>query len=171
MGHVKILLALLTVSLLLSGCSAYGGQMISASEPDSGRVQSNRQYCAMTLPEGWTWRPASWAAVSPLGTEVAFADYLYGRPMYPEWEEAKRTSIEQVKRRTPDVQVTDEPSRLVFDFGPDGGYAVLQRFDRVGCHLTFSRIAGARAQEFDTWLEIIASLERTSPDPKFTPSP
>ncbi|HUG15708.1 MAG TPA: hypothetical protein VMM78_11905 [Thermomicrobiales bacterium] len=171
MGQMKILLALLATALLLSGCSAYGGQTISASDIDAGRVQSNRQYCAMTLPAGWTWRPASWAAISPLGTAVAFADYLYGRPMNPEWDEAKRSTIEQVTQRTPDVLISDDGDRLVIDYGPDGGYAVLQRFDRVGCQLTFSRVAGARVQEFAVWQQIIDSLERTSPDPSFTPAP
>lgn len=168
-GRIRTLLALLATAALLGGCSAYGGQTIGAT--DTGRVQSNREYCAITLPEGWTWRPASWAAVSPLGTEVAFSDYLYGRPMYPEWDEAKRTAIEQVTQRVPGVQITDDPDRLVFDYGPDNGYVVLQRFDRVGCQLTFSRVAGARAQEFEVWQQIVASLERTSPDPSFTPSP
>lgn len=171
MGLSKTLLAVCAVALLLSGCSAYGGETVGAEDGSDGRIQSDREYCAMTLPEGWTWRPASWAAISPLGTELAFADYLYGRPMYPEWEEAKQTTIEQILRRTPDVTIIDEDDRLVIDYGEDGGYAWLQRFDRVGCHLTFSREAGAREQEFEVWQAIIASLERTSPDPNFTPSP
>lgn len=171
MGQVKTLLALLAVAILLSGCSAYGGDTIGAEGVESGWVQSDREYCAITLPDGWTWRPASWAAISPLGTEVAFADYLYGRPMYPEWEEAKAATIEQIVRRVPGADITNEDSRLVIDYGDDAGYVWLQRFDRVGCQLTFSRVAGARAQEFEVWQEIIATLERTSPDPNFTPVP
>lgn len=171
MRQAKRLLALLAVTLLLGGCSAYGGDTIGAEGGDSGRVQSDREYCAITLPEGWTWRPASWAAVSPLGTEMAFADYLYGRPMYPEWDEAKASTIEQITRRTPDASITSDDNRLVIDYGEDAGYAWLQRFDRVGCQLTFSRVEGAREQEFEVWQEIIASIERTSPDPSFTPEP
>jgi hypothetical protein len=40
---------------------------------------------------------------------------------------------------------------------------VLQRFDRVGCLLTFSGAGGGREQELAVWEEIVASLERTSP--------
>jgi hypothetical protein len=167
-GQILILFGLLIV---LGGCSGYGGETVGASGTRSGRVQSDREYCAVTLPDGWTWRPASWAAVSPLGTEMAFADYLYGRPQYPEWEEAKSSAIEQVTRRTPDVEITEDDDTLRVDYGPDGGLAVLQRFDRVGCQLTFSRVAGARAQEIEAWEQIIASLERTSRDPHYTPSP
>jgi hypothetical protein len=163
-------LAALLVALLLGGCAGYGGERIGAAGNHSGWIQSDKQYCAVTLPEGWVWRPAAWAAVSPLGTEMAFADYLYGRPQYPEWEEDKAARIEQVKRRVPTVQITETADSLRMDFGPQGGLAVLERFDRVGCHLTFSNSdTSVRAQEIGVWEQIIASLERTSPDPSFTP--
>jgi hypothetical protein len=137
------ILILFGLLIVLGGCSGYGGETVGASGTRSG----------------------------PLGTEMAFADYLYGRPQYPEWEEAKSSAIEQVTRRTPDVEITEDDDTLRVDYGPDGGLAVLQRFDRVGCQLTFSRVAGARAQEIEAWEQIIASLERTSPDPHYTPSP
>jgi hypothetical protein len=163
------LLALLGL-VLLSGCAGYGGETVGAAGNHSGRIQSDKEYCALTLPEGWTWRPAAWAAVSPLGTEMAFADYLYGRPQYAEWEEDKAARIEQVTRRTLNVQITETEDSLRIDYGPQGGLAVLQRFDRVGCHLTFSNSdSSARAQEIAVWEQIIASLERTSPDPNYTP--
>lgn len=167
-GPARLALLLACV-LLVNGCSSYGGERVGEAGLTTGWVQSDRQYCAVTLPEGWTWRPASWAAISPLGTEMAFADYLYGRPQYPEWEEAKQSTIEQVKRRTPSVTIIEDDDTVRVDYGPDGGLAVLQRFDRVGCQLTFSRVAGARAEEEPVWEQIVASLERTSPDPYFTP--
>jgi hypothetical protein len=59
------------------------------------------------------------------------------------------------------VEVDEDTVRV--DYGPRGGLSILQRFDRVGCLLTFSGAGENRAGEAAVWDEIIASLVRTSP--------
>lgn len=158
------------VALLLVGCTGYGGETVG-EELDVGRVVSDGEHCAMTLPEGWTWLPAKWSGKSPLGTEVAFSEQIFGRPLNPTWEEARDATIADITSRVPDAKVDAEADSIRIDYGDDGGLTVLQRFDRIGCQLTFSRVEGARAQEINEWEAIIDSLERTSPTPGFTPEP
>ena len=168
MVTVRSVLLLAVFGIVVSGCAAYGGETVG-EELVGGFVQTEALHCAITLPEGWTWLPAKSAARSPLGTELSFTEQLFGRPQYPEWEEARQSTIDDILSRIPDAQIEGGPDRIRIDYGDDGGLVILQRFDRVGCQLTFSRVAGARAQEIDQWETIIASLERTSPTPGFTP--
>lgn len=160
----------LALTLLLSACSAYGGNEIEASEAGGGRVITQGEHCAIVIPEGWHWYPATWTAESPAGSRLQFDENLYGRPEYPDWEESKETAIDDVTRRVDSVEVTETDDSVRFDYGDDGGLSVLRRFDRVGCRLTFIDSDGARAEEFDTWESIIATLERVSPTPGFTPT-
>ncbi len=161
---------LLSLSVLLSACSAYGGEEIEASEAGGGRIVTQGEHCAITIPEGWRWYPATWTAESPGGSQLQFDENLYGRPEYPDWEEAKQAAIDDVTRRIDNVEVTETEDSVRFDYGESGGLSVLQRFDRVGCRLTFIDSGGARAEELDTWESIIDTLERTSPTPGFTPT-
>lgn len=156
------------LAVLVSGCSAYGGETVG-EELEGGFIQTDAEHCAITLPDGWTWLPAKWSAKSPLGTELSFTEMLFGRPQYPEWEEARQQAIDDIQSRVPDAEIDATDDRVRIDYGDDGGLMILQRFDRVGCQLTFSRVEGARAEEIDDWEAIIASLERTSPTPGFTP--
>jgi hypothetical protein len=158
------------LAVVLVGCTGYGGETVG-EELEGGRVETDGEHCAVTLPEGWTWLVAKSAARSPLGTEVSFTEQLFGRPQYPEWDETRQSVIDDVRSRVPDADIEESENRIVVDFGDDGGLTVLQRFDRVGCQLTFARVPGARAKEIGEWHAIIDSLERTSPTPDFTPSP
>lgn len=167
---VRSVLLVGVFAMLMSGCAAYGGETVG-EELEGGWVQSDALHCAITLPQGWTWLPAKWAARSPLGTELSFTEQLFGRPEYPDWDEARQAAIDDIQSRVPDARIESSDDRLRIDYGDDGGLMVLQRFDRVGCQLTFARIAGARAQEIDQWEAIIGSLERTSPTPGYTPVP
>jgi hypothetical protein len=167
---VRAVLVVGVLAVLVSGCSVYGGETVG-EELVGGFVQTDAEHCAITLPDGWTWLPAKWSARSPLGTELSFSEQLFGRPMYPEWEEARQQTIDDIQSRVPDARIDETDDRVRIDFGDDGGLMILQRFDRVGCQLTFSRVEGARAQEIADWEAIIASLERTSPTPGFTPVP
>jgi hypothetical protein len=169
-GKVRAVLVVGVLAVLVSGCSVYGGETVG-EELDGGFVQTDQEHCAITLPEQWTWLPAKWSARSPLGTELSFTEQLFGRPIYPDWDEARQATIDDVKSRVPDAKIDASEDRVVVDYGDDAGLMVLQRFDRVGCQLTFSRVEGARAQEFSDWQAIIDSLERTSPTPGFTPEP
>jgi len=146
------------LALLLSGCPGYGGTTFET--PAGGRVKTEDEHCAATLPEGWTWRPASWTAVSPLGTHMSFGENLLGRPRFPEWDELVDSEMADTAR--PGAQVTKTDSELRIDFGPDGGLSVITRFDDVACQVTFSYVKDARASEGAAWEEIIASVERTS---------
>lgn len=167
---VGALVLVLVFGLLVSACSAYGGEEIEASESGGGRFVTQGEHCAITIPAGWRWYPATWTAESPGGSQLQFDENLYGRPEYPEWEEAKQAAIDDVTRRIDSVEVTETDDSVRFDYGESGGLSVLQRFDRVGCRLTFIDSGGARAEELDTWESIIDSLERTSPTPGFTPT-
>lgn len=134
------------------------------------RVQTDGEHCSMILPDGWTWQAASWTAVSPRGTEVGFSESLYGWPRHVAWESEVQAFRSRYADRS-DVTVTIDDDTLRVDFGPGGGLSVTQRFDRVGCHLTFSQSGGVRDEEFSTWQRLIESLERTSPTgtPRETP--
>jgi hypothetical protein len=158
------------LAVTLTGCSAYGGET-AGEELEGGWVQTDGEHCAITLPDGWTWLPAKSSARSPLGTELSFTEDVYGRPLYPEWEEARDDTIAEIERRVPSARIDADEDTVRIDYGDDGGLSLLQRFDRVGCRLSFSRVAGARAQEIGQWEAIIASLERTSPTPGYTPVP
>lgn len=126
------------------------------------RVQSDGEHCSIVLPEGWSWRPASWTAVSPNGTEMGLSETLHGRPEYPEWEETVQEVLARYEGRE-DVTVTHSDDAIRIDFGENGGLSVIQRFDRVGCRITFSGGGSVRGQEIGDWEEIIDSLVRTSP--------
>ena len=168
---VRLVLVVGVLAVVLPGCAVYGGETVG-EELNAGRVESDAQHCAITLPEGWTWLPAKWSARSPLGTELSFSEMLFGRPNYPDWVEARQAAIDDIQSRVPDAAIdASDDDRVRIDYGADGGLMVLQRFDRIGCQLTFSRVAGARAQEIAAWEAIITSLERSSPTPGFTPVP
>jgi len=167
-GKVRAVLVVGVLAVLVSGCSVYGGETVG-EELEGGFVQTDGEHCAVTLPDAWTWLPAKWSARSPLGTEMSFTEQLFGRPVYPDWEEVREATLDDIESRVPDAAIDATDDRITVDYGEDGGMMVLQRFDRVGCQLTFSRVEGARAQEFADWQAIIASLERTSPTPGFTP--
>lgn len=156
------------VASLLAGCAGYGGQTIGSDDAEA-RIQTDAQHCAITLPAGWTWYPAKWTAESPAGTQLSFDEIALGRPQNPDWEELRQTTVDEITRRSPDAIVESDGSRIRVDYGEDGGLSVVQRFDRFGCRLAFSNSRGTRAQEEQVWLEIIGSLERTSPTPNFTP--
>lgn len=145
--------------MLLTGCAGYGGKTVASTE--GGKVQTDAEHCQVTLPQGWTWRPALWTAISPLGTEMAFQESVHGRPGMPTWEEEK--AIAKADALARGATITEEPDFIRFDFGPEGGLSVIQRFDRIACQITFSFRKGAREQEEPTWEQIIASLERISP--------
>jgi len=166
--RVRSVLVVGALAVVLSGCAAYGGETVG-EELDGGFIRTDAEHCAVTLPEGWTWLPAKWSARSPLGTELSFTEMLFGRPVYPEWEEARQAAIDDIRSRVPDAKIEASDDRVRIDYGDDGGLMVLQRFDRVGCQLTFPRVEGARAQEIEQWEAIIDSLERTSPTPGYTP--
>jgi hypothetical protein len=157
--------------LALAGCAGYGGETAGADGDGTLRVQTDGEHCAITLPAGWTWLPASWAARSPGGTHLAFAESLYGRPEYPDWEEARQAAVDDIRQRVPDAQITEGDDRVRIDYGPRAGLTILQRFDRVGCQLTFTNAEDTRQQEEAQWEEIVASLTRTSPTPGYTPVP
>jgi hypothetical protein len=169
-AKVRAILVVGVLAMVLAGCGFYGGETVG-EELKGGFVQTDEEHCAITLPDGWTWLPAKWSARSPLGTELSFTEMLLGRPQYPEWEEARQQAIDDIQSRVPDAKIDATDDRVTIDYGDDGGLMVLQRFDRIGCQLTFSRVEGARAQEIADWEAIIDSLERTSPTPGFTPEP
>ncbi len=161
--RVQIALAMVLglIAVVTIVAMAYGETGIEQVE-GARRVRTDGEHCAIILPDGWTWRPASWTAVSPNGTNMGFAEDVYGRPEYPEWQESVAT-IERRYAGRSDVTVSVDEQTVRVDFGPEGGLSVLQRFDRIGCRVTFSGTAGNRDQELPVWEQIIASLERTSP--------
>jgi hypothetical protein len=158
---------LICMLALAAGCGGYGGDESSVESP--GVVRSDTEYCELTLPEGWTWFPAMWAAESPSGTRMAFEDARYGRPANADWEEVIEEKVATARERTPQATISQTVYSLTVDYGPNAGYAHLQRFDTIGCQVTFSNAQDTRATEFETWQEIIASFRRISPDPEFTP--
>lgn len=160
----RIQLALVfLLTILIAGAviaSRYGESGIE-TVAGQRRVQTEGEHCALTLPDGWGWRPASWTATSPNGTNLGFSEQILGRPENPEWDEVAGAMIERnTDRENATVEADEQMVRV--DFGPDGGLSILQRFDRIGCLLTFSG-GGDRASEYQDWEAIIASLERTSP--------
>ncbi len=162
-GRIQIALALgvtiLFVTVIIA--SRYGTSGIEDFEGER-RVYSDGEHCALILPDEWGWRAASWTAVSPNGTILGFSEEVYGRPENPEWEEVSEAMIQRtLERGDATVEADDDTVRI--DFGADGGLSILQRFDRVGCLLSFSGTGEKRAEEEAVWEEIIASLVRTSP--------
>ncbi len=151
-------LTLLITSAIIA--SRYGESGIETIDGQR-RVQTDGEHCALILPDGWGWRPASWTATSPSGINLGFSEQLLGRPEYPEWEEVAGSMVERNEARD-GATVTADDDTVRVDFGPEGGLSVMQRFDRIGCLVTFSG-AGDRSAEIDDWEGIIASLERTSP--------
>lgn len=164
---VLIVLAVIGVTWATAAAiSAFGDSGIEEA-PALGdgvqRVRTSGERCAVPLMEGWSWRGGSSTLVSPHGTTVGFSETLHGRPMYPEWEETVQEMAGRYEGRD-DVTVTSDEESLRIDFGPDAGLSVTQRFDRVGCHLTFAPPSDdVRAQEGDSWEELVRSVERVFP--------
>lgn len=164
---VFIVLAVIAVTWgTAAAISAFGDSGIEEG-PNLGdgvqRVRTDGERCAVPLTEGWSWRGGSSTLVSPNGTTVGFSETLHGRPMYPEWEE---TVIDMSSRYAgrDDVTVTRDETTLRIDFGPEAGLSVSQRFDRVGCHLTFAPPSNdVRAKEGDSWEKLVRSVERVFP--------
>lgn len=154
---VAVFSLLITTALI---ASRYGESGIETIDGER-RVQTDGEHCALTLPDGWRWRPASWTATSPGGTILGFSEQVFGRPENPEWDEVAGAMIERNEQRG-DATVSADEDTVRVDFGPDGGLSVLQRFDRVGCLLTFSGGSDRSTEDAD-WESIVASLERTSP--------
>lgn len=152
-----------TFLVVMTLIAAQYGSTGIAVENGVRKVQSQEERCQITLPDGWSWRPATWTAISPAGTELGFSESLHGRPQFPEWEETRDGIIERYEGRD-GVTVTSDEDTVRVDFGPDGGLSVVQRLDRVACHFTFSNSSGNRAEELPVWEEIILSLERTYPE-------
>ncbi|MEZ4520766.1 MAG: hypothetical protein R3A46_03825 [Thermomicrobiales bacterium] len=148
---------LLTAALI---ASRYGESGIETIDGER-RVKTDGEHCALILPDGWSWRAASWTAVSPNGTILGFSEQVFGRPENPDWDEVSGAMVARSEERD-DATVTADDDTVRVDYGPDGGLSVLQRFDRIGCLLTFSG-AGSRIVEDNDWESIVASLERTSP--------
>ena len=168
---VLIVFAVVLVTASTAVALAALGDSGIENAPESGdggqRVRTDGERCAIPLMDGWEWRPASWSLVSPQGTTVGFYESLHGRPQYPEWEEA----IDEVAGRyedRDDVTIERSDTTLRIDFGQNGGLSVIQRFDRVGCHLTFSPPSSdVRASEIDDWQRLIDSVERTFPQGRY----
>jgi hypothetical protein len=157
----SVVLALVVVGIIVGIALQY--DQTGIEEQDGvRRVRSEGERCLVTLPEGWSWRPATWTAVSPLGTTVGIAESLYGRPQNPDWEEAV-AEIEDRYAGREGVTVTTTDTQVRVEFGPEGGASWLRKFDRVGCQLTFSATADARQQEEPVWEAMYESLERTTP--------
>ena len=164
-GVLIVLAVVLVTALTATALSAFGDEGIEEPPGPDGvqRVRTDGERCAVPLMEGWEWRPASWSLISPLGTTVGFYETLHGRPQYAEWDEA----IDEIAGRyeeDDDVTMVREEDSLRVDFGANGGLSVIQRFDRVGCHLLFSPPSSeVRAEEIDEWEALIESVERTYP--------
>lgn len=166
---LALVLVSLVAALVLSGCGAYGGEKVTSAE-GTLEVLSDGEHCLIYLPAGWTWLPAQWMARSENGSSMAFSQALYGRPMYADWSEARQQMIDTARERSPEADIDEGADRILIDYGSEGGLALLQRFDRVGCQLTFTGRPDARAADFDDWQAIIDSLRRHSPTPGFTPT-
>ena len=148
---------IITVALIASRYGETGVEIVDGQR----RVQTDGEHCALILADGWGWRPASWTAISPNGTILGFSEQILGRPENPDWDEVAGAMVERNQNRA-DTSIEANDQLVRIDFGPDGGLSILQRFDRIGCLLTFSG-NGGRVNEIDDWEAIIASLERTSP--------
>lgn len=164
------LLPVAALGLLLSGCAGYGGERSEASEGGLV-VKSDGERCEITLPGGWTWLPAQWVARSDNGSTMTFQESLYGRPEYADWDESRDGMLATIRERSPEAQIDATDDRVLVDYGANGGMALLQRFDRVGCQIAFTARADAREADFADWQEILSTLGRISPTPGFTPVP
>lgn len=156
-----LITGLIFIVAMLVIASQYGQSGIEVVDGER-RVQSEGGRCAITLPDGWSWRPATWTAISPQGTNVGFGEERYGRPEFPEWGEAVEATLARHNGQA-GVSVSSDEEFVRVDFGPTGGLSYTRHFDSAGCILTFSYVAGAREQELPTWETIIASLERIYP--------
>lgn len=165
-GVFIVLAVLLVTATTAAAMAAFGATGIEEVDSPDGaieRVRTAGERCAVPLLEGWTWRPASWTLITPGGTIVGMHETLHGRPLYPEWEEMLDDTLSRYDNRT-DIDIVREDEYVRIDFGEQAGLSVIQRFDRVGCHLTFSPgSAEARAEEIDLWEQLISSVERTYP--------
>lgn len=169
-GVLIVLGVVLVTASTAVALSAFGDAGIE-EVPEAGvtgqRVRTDGERCAVPLMEGWEWRPASWSLVSPQGTTVGFYESLHGRPQYPEWDEAIDDVTGRYEGRD-DVSIERDDTMLRIDFGQNGGLSVIQRFDRVGCHLTFSPPSSdVRKAEVDEWERLIESVERTFPQGRY----
>lgn len=156
-----LVIVLIFAATMLLIASRYGEDGVEIVDGER-RVQSLGERCTITLPDGWGWQPATWTAVSPLGTKVSFGETLYGRPENPDWSDEVDQTVARFAGQ-PGVEVITDEDTLRVDFGAEGGLSHTERFDRAGCRLTFSYVEGARAQELETWEAIIGSLERNYP--------
>lgn len=165
-GPLIVIAVILVTASTAAALSAFGDSGVE-DHPDLGegaqRVRTDGERCAVPLMEGWTWRPASWSLISPGGVTVGFYETLHGRPLYPDWDESIDDVVSRYTGRS-DVEVIREPDLLRIDFGENGGLSVIQRFDRVGCHLIFSPPSSTlRAAEIEEWELLIDSVHRTYP--------
>jgi hypothetical protein len=165
-GILLVLAVIISVAATAAALSAFAGDGIEDQVTEDGvaqRVRTEGERCAVPLMEGWAWRPASWTLVSPNGTIVGFFETLHGRPLYTEWDEMIDETLSRYDDRE-EFEIIRNDEYVRIDFGENGGLSVIQKFDRVGCHLTFSpRSSEIRAQEIDVWEELIESVERTYP--------
>lgn len=167
-GPLLVLAVLLVTASTAAALSAFGDSGIEEyASPRGGvsdqRVRTDGERCAVPLLDGWTWRPAAWSLISPNGTILGLYETLHGRPQYTEWEETIAEMLDRHAGRE-GVEIIQEDDMLRLDFGENGGLSVIMRFDRVGCHLTFSPPSSeVRAQEIDQWELLIDSVERVYP--------
>lgn len=165
-GVFIVLVVIAVTWATAAAISAFGDsgiEEVPAIGGTSQRVRTEGERCAVPILDGWTWRAGSATLITPNGTTVGFSETLHGRPMYPEWEETVDEMASRYDGRE-NVSVTRDDETLRIDFGPDAGLSVSQRFDRVGCHLTFAPpSADTREIEGDSWEELIRSVERVYP--------
>lgn len=166
-GIFLVLITLITIATTAFALSAFAGDGIEENVTDDGaeqqRVRTEGERCAVPLAEGWTWRPASWTLISPGGTTIGFFETLHGRPLYAEWDEMIDETLSRYEGRD-DIEVTRTDEYVRIDFGEEAGLSVIQKFDRVGCHLTFAPgSSNVSAEEREVWEALIDSVERTYP--------
>lgn len=168
-GPLLVILVLLVTATTAAAISALGEGgieevAVEGRDDTEQRVRTMGERCAVPLLDGWSWRPASWTLITPGGTTVGLYETLHGRPLYEDWDETVELTVGRYEDRD-DVDVIVEGDDYVrVDFGEDGGISVIKRFDRVGCHLTFSPSSGeTRAEEIGMWEAFIDSVERTYP--------
>lgn len=167
-GPLIVIAVLLVTATTAAALAAFGDsgieEIAGLDNRESGqRVRTAGERCGIPLLEGWTWRPAAWTLLTPGGTTVGLYETLHGRPQYPEWDEMVDDTLSRYEGRD-DVDITREPEYVRLDFGDNGGLSVIRRFDRVGCHLSFSPPSSeVRAQEIEQWEALVASVERTYP--------